>query len=96
VDVLKHGFRDYSVEGIIFERERMPIADEVYFRGRFDFEVNDMRCPAMPAGTEVQDSRITMELPEKTFHTPVPAWSRVRTSDKEGKQPVLPELALQP
>jgi hypothetical protein len=84
VDVFKHGFRDDSVKGILFEREKMPVADDIYFRGRFDFEVNDIRGTAVSAGTEVQDSRIPMELPKETFHTPVPAWSGVRTSDKEG------------
>ena len=35
----------------------MPIRNDVNFRGRFDFEVDDIRGAAAVTGTEIQDVR---------------------------------------
>ena len=64
MDVLQDGFRDDSIEGVVFEREKMSVTDEIDYRGRLDFEVNDVWCAASSAGTEVQDFRFMAELPE--------------------------------
>ena len=64
MDVLQNSFGDNCVEGVVIERQKMTVADEIDFRGRFDFEIDDVWCAASSACPEVQDFRVTAELPE--------------------------------
>ncbi len=64
MDVLQNSLGDDSVEGVVFERQKMTVADEIDFWRRFNFEINDIWGAASSACTEVQDSRVTAELPE--------------------------------
>ena len=84
MDVLKDSFGDNRVEGVVFERQKMTVADEIDFRGWFDFEIDDVWCTASSACTEVQDFRVTAELPEQAFNASVPTWGGIRTSNEEG------------
>ena len=64
MDVLQDSLGDNGIKGVVFERQKMTVADEIDFWGRLDFEINDVWCAASPACTEVQDFRVTAELPE--------------------------------
>ena len=95
MNVLQNGFRDDCIEGIVFERQKMSITDEIDFRGRLDFEVNDVWRTAPIACTEVQNSRVMTKLLKQTFNASVPAWGGIRASNEEGQKPVLSESAFQ-
>ena len=60
--MFKHGFRDDGIKSVILEGQEMPISDDVDFRGRFNFEIDDVRSVSAVAGTEIQYVRVRTEL----------------------------------
>ena len=80
--MLKDGFRDHCIEGVVAEWQHVSIGDNIDFRRYLDFEVDDVWCPAARAGTEIQDFCLGTETLEQFSDTSIPSWGGIRASDK--------------
>ena len=54
--MLKHCFRDDSIEYRVLERQLMPVAEHIHIRRGFDFEVDSVRCASIKPGSQIKDS----------------------------------------
>ena len=82
--MLKDGFRDDCIKGVVAERQKVSIGDNIDFRRDLDVEVDDVWGAAASAGTEVQDFRVGTETLDPFSDTSIPAWGGIRTSDEVG------------
>ena len=72
----------------------MPVAQDIDFGCRLNFEVDDVRCAAVSTSTKVEDGRVGAEVSEEAFDAPVPTWSGIGASHEVGEQAVLAEFAF--